>query len=49
MRTLRMLYLLVDRGVRPGWRGEPAIAVPQRDVVKTRLAEVLARVAPFAG
>lgn len=38
MRTLRMLYLLADRGRH----------VRHRDLVKERLAEVLALVAPFA-
>jgi hypothetical protein len=49
MRTLRLLYLLVDRGVRPRWGREDAVQVPHREPVKQRLAEVLAIVAPFAG
>jgi len=49
MRTLRMLYLLVDRGVRPGWSKGETEQVRHREVVKQRLAEVLALVAPFAG
>ena len=49
MRTLRMLYLLADRGVRPDWsKGIPA-DLNHRDVVKQRLADVLALTAPFAG
>lgn len=49
MRTLRLLYLLVDRGVRPRWGSEQAVLVRHRETVKQRLAEVLAVVAPFAG
>lgn len=49
MRTLRMLYLLVDRGVRPGWSKGKTEQVRHREVVKQRLAEVLALVAPFTG
>lgn len=49
MRTLRMLYLLVVRGVRPDWSGSAALEVRHRDAVERRLAEVLALVAPFAG
>lgn len=49
MRTLRMLYLLADRGVRPDWsKGQPA-PVSNREAVKQRLADVLALTAPFAG
>ncbi|MGH8875777.1 MAG: DUF2785 domain-containing protein [Stackebrandtia sp.] len=48
MRTLRALYILVDRGVRPDPEAAP-IAVPHRKAVKDRLAEVLTHVAPFAG
>jgi hypothetical protein len=49
MRTLRLLYLLVDRGVRPNWGRSETIQIRHRDVVRQRLAEVLALVAPFAG
>lgn len=49
MRTLRLLYLLADRGVRPGWGRGDTIPLRHRDTVKQRLAEVLAHVAPFAG
>ena len=49
MRTLRLLYLLADRGVRPHWGREQALPIQHREVVKQRLAEVLALVAPFAG
>jgi hypothetical protein len=49
MRTLRALYLLVDRGVRPNWGRSETIQVRQRDAVRQRLAEVLTLVAPFAG
>jgi hypothetical protein len=48
MRTLRMLYLLADRGVRtaPGCAAEP---LAHRDEVKERLARTLSAVAWFAG
>jgi hypothetical protein len=49
MRTLRLLYLLVDRGVRPRWGDEPTVQVRHCEAVKQRLAEVLSIVAPFAG
>ncbi|ADD41659.1 DUF2785 domain-containing protein [Stackebrandtia nassauensis] len=49
MRTLRLLYILADRGVRPSWRGGDVTQLQHRDAVKQRLAEVLARVAPFTG
>ena len=49
MRALRLLYLLVDRGVHPRWGKEKAVLVRHRETVKQRLAEVLAVVAPFAG
>lgn len=49
MRTLRLLYLLVDRGVRPDWGRGDAVQVRHQVVVKQRLAEVLAAVGPFAG
>jgi len=49
MRTIRLLYILVDRGVRPNWGSSEAIQVRHRDAVRQRLAEVLALVAPFAG
>ena len=49
MRTLRLLYLLADRGVRPDWGDSPAQQLRHREELKERLAEVLALVAPFAG
>lgn len=49
MRTLRVLYLLADRGVRPGWNSGEPIALPHRDAVLQALADVLALVAPFTG
>jgi hypothetical protein len=49
MRTLRALYILADRGVRPEWnRGEP-VTLAHRDAVLQRLAAVLALVSPMAG
>jgi Protein of unknown function (DUF2785) len=49
MRTLRMLYLPADRGVRPDWGDGIPIDLHHRDAVKRRLADVLAITAPFAG
>lgn len=46
MRTLRMLYILVDRGVRID--GEP-VRPPHRDVLSHRLGELLAMVCPASG
>ncbi|GGV06182.1 hypothetical protein GCM10010495_17840 [Kitasatospora herbaricolor] len=50
MRTLRMLYLLADRGVRPGPQGVgEAVPLTHRTALLARLAEVLSVVAPFLG
>lgn len=49
MRTLRALYILADRGVRPEWNQGVPMALAQRDAVLQRLAGVLALVAPMAG
>jgi hypothetical protein len=43
IRTLRALYLLVDRGVRVGEVAE----VPHRELVKTKIAEVVRIVTPY--
>lgn len=49
MRTLRFLYLLADRGVRPGWNtGEPVL-LRHHDILRDRLAGVLTLVAPMTG
>ncbi|MFD0574473.1 DUF2785 domain-containing protein [Kitasatospora gansuensis] len=40
LRTLRLLYVLADRGVRPSAASAPR-ALPHREAVKGRLAEVL--------
>jgi hypothetical protein len=49
MRTLRVLYLLADRGVRPGrWQGE-AVALRHAAAVRERVAAVLATNSPYAG
>lgn len=48
MRTLRVLYLLADRGVRPEWTGDPVL-LRHHGIVRQRLADVLALVAPFTG
>ena len=49
MRTLRALYILADRGVRPQWNEGDPMALTHRDVVVQRLADVLALVSPMAG
>jgi hypothetical protein len=49
MRTLRELYLLADRGVRPAWNEGDAVPFTHRDAVIDRLADVLALVSPMAG
>jgi hypothetical protein len=49
MRTLRVLYLLADRGVLPTWASGDPMPFAHRDLVKRRLADVLALAAPFAG
>ena len=49
MRTLRALYILADRGVRPEWNQGRPMALAHRDAVLQRLAGVLALVAPMAG
>ncbi|GAA4848192.1 DUF2785 domain-containing protein [Kitasatospora terrestris] len=49
LRTLRVLYLLADRGVRPDWVGGEVRALPHREAVKQRIAEVLAVAAPYPG
>jgi Protein of unknown function (DUF2785) len=48
MRTLRMLYLLADRGVRAA-PGDPAEPLPHGEELKQRLARTLSTVAWFAG
>jgi hypothetical protein len=48
MRTLRMLYLLADRGVRPAPEGA-AEPLPHGEELKQRLARTLSTVAWFAG
>ncbi|GIG69478.1 DUF2785 domain-containing protein [Phytomonospora endophytica] len=49
LRTLRVLYLLADRGVRPHWRADPVLALVHRDVLRERIAATTAVVAPIAG
>jgi Protein of unknown function (DUF2785) len=49
MRTLRVLYLLADRGVRRDWSTGQPVALNHREVIRQRLADVLAIVAPFTG
>ena len=49
MRTLRTLYMLVDRGVRPRRPDAPVLVVGHRDSLKSRLADVLAVPSPSRG
>lgn len=49
MRTLRALYLLADRGVRPDWNSGDPVPLRHREALLQRLAAVLALVAPFTG
>jgi hypothetical protein len=49
MRTLRALYILADRGVRPEWNQGQPMTLAHRDAVLQGLAEVLALVSPMAG
>jgi hypothetical protein len=49
MRTLRALYIMADRGVRPRWNQGDPMALTHRDAVLQRLAEVLAVASPMAG
>jgi Protein of unknown function (DUF2785) len=49
MRTLRALYILADRGVRPEWNQGDLMTLAHRDAVLRRLADVLALVSPMAG
>jgi hypothetical protein len=47
MRTLRVVHLLADRGVRPP--GGPVLQLPRAAVVKEAVAGVLERCAPYQG
>jgi hypothetical protein len=49
MRTLRFLYLLADRGVRPAWNSGKPTLLEHRDILRDRIADVLALVAPITG
>ncbi|WP_018351392.1 DUF2785 domain-containing protein [Longispora albida] len=49
IRTLRVVYLLCDRGIRPQPRGEEVELIPHAALVKDKIAEVLAIPAPFTG
>ncbi|MBN0046477.1 DUF2785 domain-containing protein [Streptomyces actuosus] len=49
MRTLRMLYLLADRGVSTRHTDEPARPLTHRQAVLDALARTLAIVAPYTG
>ncbi|MEU1226720.1 DUF2785 domain-containing protein [Streptomyces sp. NPDC005828] len=43
LRTLRLLYVLADRGVRPPAQDAAPVPLPHREALKTRLGEVLDR------
>ncbi|GAA2743528.1 DUF2785 domain-containing protein [Kitasatospora cinereorecta] len=49
LRTLRVLYLLADRGVRPGWTDGGVRPLRHAAAVRERVAAVLAVAAPYAG
>ncbi|MFD9129123.1 DUF2785 domain-containing protein [Kitasatospora sp. NPDC059571] len=49
MRTLRVLYLLADRGVRPERRHGEAVPLRHAAAVRERVAAVLAVNSPYAG
>jgi hypothetical protein len=49
MRTLRFLYLLADRGVRPEWNSGEPVQLRHHAMLCDRLADVLALVAPMTG
>jgi hypothetical protein len=49
MRTLRMLYVLADRGLRTRNTDEPLRTVTHRESVLDALARTLALVAPYSG
>ena len=49
MRTLRVVYLLADRGVRPQWNSGDPQMLCHREILRQRLADVLALAAPFTG
>jgi hypothetical protein len=46
MRTLRMLYVFADHGVRIG-DAKKLTLIPQREQVKTKLADVFRIVTPY--
>ena len=49
LRTLRALYLLADRGVRPKWSSGEPVPLVHRDALTSRLADVVSGPAPFTG
>ena len=49
MRTLRVLYLMADRGIRPDWSGGRPVLLAHHEILRQRLADVLALAAPFTG
>jgi hypothetical protein len=46
IRTLRVVYVLVDHGLRVG-DDKTFAEVPHRDLVKTKLADVIRTVTPY--
>ncbi len=49
IRTLRVLYLLADRGVRPNWSSGDPVPLAHRDALRQEIADVLALVLPYPG
>jgi hypothetical protein len=48
IRVLQALYMLADRGVHRSWDGGAVLALPHKDAVKARIAEVLHPMMPYA-
>jgi hypothetical protein len=48
IRVLQALYMLADRGVHRSWDGGAVLALPHKDVLKARIAEVLHPMMPYA-
>lgn len=49
LRTLRVVHLLADRGVRLDWRAEEAVRIPHAEAVREGVAATLATTARYAG
>jgi hypothetical protein len=48
IRVLQALYMLADRGVHRSWDDGAVLALPHKDAVKARIAEVLRPMMPYA-